>query len=59
MTDKINRFEVFRFITPILISLSLFILGAIWRNVDEMAKSVNTLQIDVAVLKVQVSKNVR
>jgi hypothetical protein len=49
--DSTIKYEAFRFITPILITLCLAVLSAIWRNTDEMQKDIVTLKIDVATLK--------
>jgi len=49
--DKHIKYEAFRFITPILITLCLAVLSAIWRTTDEMQKDIVTLKIDVATLK--------
>lgn len=52
--DRQNKFEIFRFITPILVSLCLAVMSAVWRNTDDLSKAVETLKIDVAVLKSRV-----
>jgi len=49
--DNHVKYEAFRFITPILITLCLAVLSMIWRNTDEMQKDIVTLKIDVATLK--------
>ena len=51
MRDLKHNYEVFRFITPILVTLCLTILAMMWRGVDEIQKDVVTLKIDVATLK--------
>jgi hypothetical protein len=49
--DNHFKYEVFRFITPILVTLCLAILSAIWRSADEMQKDIVLLKVDVATLK--------
>lgn len=49
--DSHIKYEGLRFITPILVTLCLAVLSAIWRNTDEMQKDIVTLKIDVATLK--------
>jgi len=45
------KYEAFRFITPILITLCLAVLSMIWRNTDDMQRDIVTLKVDVATLK--------
>ena len=47
----VQKYEIFRVITPILVTLCLTVLGAIWRSMDEIQKDVVVLKIDVATLK--------
>lgn len=52
--DSHIKYEVFRFITPMLITICLTILAAIWNNTDSMQKDIVTLKVDVATLKAQI-----
>jgi len=49
--DNHIKYEAFRFITPILITLCLAVLSMIWRNTDDMQRDIVTLKVDVATLK--------
>mgnify|MGYP001558951074 CR=1 FL=1 len=51
--DSHIKYELFRFITPILVTLCLTILGAVWNNTDTMQKDIVVLKVDVAILKAQ------
>lgn len=51
MERRASKIEILRLVTPVLVSLCLAILGAMWRNIDDIGQSVVTLKIDVAVLK--------
>lgn len=55
MTDRHIKYEAFRFITPILVTLCLTILSIIWRGQDEIQKDVVSLKIAVATLQAKIN----
>lgn len=48
--DKL-KYSVLRFITPILLTISLFVLGRIYIDSDELKKDIVALKVDMAAIK--------
>lgn len=48
---RVGKFELFRLITPILITLCLTLLSAIWSDLNKVKEDITTLKVDMSAVK--------
>lgn len=54
-----KNFEIFRLLTPVLITLCLTLLSAIWSDLNKVKDAVVKLQIDVATVQTEIKDRSR